>query len=333
MHAALVSVGLEEEDVHRFEVTGPVVVGEVLDLAPEPQTNGKTINWCHVRVAPAGQRAADGGEDVRGIVCGAHNFTVGDKVVVSLPGAVLPGPFPISARKTYGHVSDGMIASSRELGLGDDHDGILRLATLGVDAEPGADAIALLGLDDAAVEVNVTPDRGYAFSIRGIAREYAHATGAAFRDPAHAVLAYTRSESAPVFPVTVADEAPIRGRVGSSVFVTRVVRGVDTSRPTPPWMLARLRLAGVRSVSLVVDITNYVMFELGQPLHGYDLATLRGGIVVRRAGRGETSKRSTGRPADCTQKTWSSRTTPVRSVSPVSWEARGRRSRPAPPTW
>ncbi|QHC55188.1 phenylalanyl-tRNA synthetase beta subunit [Rathayibacter tanaceti] len=288
VHAALVSVGLEEEDVHRFEVTGPVVVGEVLDLAPEPQTNGKTINWCHVRVAPAGQRAADGGEDVRGIVCGAHNFTVGDKVVVSLPGAVLPGPFPISARKTYGHVSDGMIASSRELGLGDDHDGILRLATLGVDAEPGADAIALLGLDDAAVEVNVTPDRGYAFSIRGIAREYAHATGAAFRDPAHAVLAYTRSESAPVFPVTVADEAPIRGRVGSSVFVTRVVRGVDTSRPTPPWMLARLRLAGVRSVSLVVDITNYVMFELGQPLHGYDLATLRGGIVVRRAGRGET---------------------------------------------
>ncbi|PPF17055.1 phenylalanine--tRNA ligase subunit beta [Rathayibacter sp. AY1A7] len=288
VHAALVSVGLEEEDVHRFEVTGPVVVGEVLDLAPEPQKNGKTINWCHVRVAPEGGRAADGGEDVRGIVCGAHNFAAGDKVVVSLPGAVLPGPFPISARKTYGHVSDGMIASSRELGLGDDHDGILRLASLGLDPEPGTDAVALLGLDDAAVEVNVTPDRGYAFSIRGIAREYAHATGAAFRDPAQALPPHERTETAPVFPVSVADEAPIRGRVGASVFVTRVVRGVDVSRPTPPWMLARLRLAGVRSISLVVDITNYVMFELGQPLHGYDLATLQGGLVVRRAAPGET---------------------------------------------
>ncbi|AZZ52281.1 phenylalanine--tRNA ligase subunit beta [Rathayibacter festucae] len=288
VHAALVSVGLEEEDVHRFEVSGPVVVGEVLDLVPEPQKNGKTINWCTVRVAPEGERAADGGDDVRGIVCGAHNFAAGDKVVVSLPGAVLPGPFPISARKTYGHVSDGMIASTRELGLGDDHEGILRLASLGIDPEVGTDAIALLGLDDAAVEVNVTPDRGYAFSIRGIAREYAHATGADFRDPALAITAPERLESAPVFPVAVQDEAPIRGRVGSSVFVTRVVRGIDPSLPTPPWMIARLRLAGVRSISLVVDITNYVMFELGQPLHGYDLERLEGGIVVRRARAGET---------------------------------------------
>ncbi|QHF24900.1 phenylalanine--tRNA ligase subunit beta [Rathayibacter sp. VKM Ac-2804] len=288
VHAALVSVGLEEEDVHRFDVSGPVVVGEVLDLVPEPQKNGKTINWCTVRVAPEGERAADGGDDVRGIVCGAHNFAAGDKVVVSLPGAVLPGPFPISARKTYGHVSDGMIASTRELGLGDDHEGILRLASLGIDPEVGTDAIALLGLDDAAVEVNVTPDRGYAFSIRGIAREYAHATGAAFRDPALAITAPERLESAPVFPVAVEDEASIRGRVGSSVFVTRVVRGIDPSLPTPPWMIARLRLAGVRSISLVVDITNYVMFELGQPLHGYDLERLEGGIVVRRARAGET---------------------------------------------
>ncbi|MBO0984487.1 phenylalanine--tRNA ligase subunit beta [Rathayibacter sp. SD072] len=288
VHAALVSVGLEEEDVHRFEVSGPVVVGQVLDLVPEPQKNGKTINWCTVRVAPEGETAADGGGDVRGIVCGAHNFAAGDKVVVSLPGAVLPGPFPISARKTYGHVSDGMIASSRELGLGDDHDGILRLASLGIDPEVGTDAIALLGLDDAAVEVNVTPDRGYAFSIRGIAREYAHATGAAFRDPALSVVDAGRSGAAPVFPVEIEDRAPIRGRQGASVFVTRVVRGVDTARPTPPWMVARLRLAGVRSISLVVDVTNYVMFELGQPLHGYDLATLQGGILVRRAEPGET---------------------------------------------
>ncbi|NQX13007.1 phenylalanine--tRNA ligase subunit beta [Microbacteriaceae bacterium VKM Ac-2855] len=288
VHEALVKVGFEEENIHRFEVTGPVVVGQVLSLDPEPQKNGKTINWCQVRVAPEGETAADGGEDVRGIVCGAHNFVAGDKVVVSLPGAVLPGPFPISARKTYGHVSDGMIASTRELGLGEEHDGILRLASLGLDPEPGTDAVALLGLDDAAVEINVTPDRGYAFSVRGIAREYAHATGAVFHDPAASIAVAPRDANAPEFPVRVSDDAPIRGRIGASVFVTRVVRGVDPTRPTPPWMIARLRLAGVRSISLTVDITNYVMFELGQPLHAYDLHTLQGGIVVRRAEAGET---------------------------------------------
>ena len=183
VHAALVKVGLEEEDVHTFELEGPIVVGEVLEFVEEPQTNGKTIRWCKVRVAPEGETAADGGDAVHGVVCGARNFFVGDKVVVTLPGAVLPGPFPIAARKTYGHVSDGMIASARELGLGEDHDGILRLSTLGIDAPVGTDAITLLGLDDAAIEINVTPDRGYAFSIRGVAREYAHATGARFRDP------------------------------------------------------------------------------------------------------------------------------------------------------
>jgi phenylalanyl-tRNA synthetase beta chain len=296
VHAALVKVGLEEEDIHRFELSGPIVVGEVLEVTPEPQTNGKTVNWCSVRVAPAGQIAADGGADVRGIVCGAHNFAVGDKVVVTLPGAVLPGPFPIAARKTYGHVSDGMIASARELGLGEEHDGILRLASLGLDPEVGTDAVALLGLDDAAVEVNVTPDRGYAFSIRGIAREYSHSTGAAFRDPAFSlelvdlipgVEPVETSTTENIFPVTIDDRAPIRGRVGATVFVTRVVRGVDPSRPTPPWMVARLKLAGIRSLSLVVDITNYVMLELGQPIHGYDLDRLQGGIAVRRAASAE----------------------------------------------
>ncbi len=168
VHAALVSVGFEEEDVHTYDLTGPIVVGRVLSLEPEPQKNGKTINWCQVDV---------GEPEPRGIVCGAHNFVAGDLVVVTLPGAVLPGPFPIAARKTYGHVSDGMIASARELGLGDEHDGILRFADLGMEPEVGADAIALLGLDDAAVEINVTPDRGYAMSMRGVAREYAHATG------------------------------------------------------------------------------------------------------------------------------------------------------------
>jgi phenylalanyl-tRNA synthetase beta chain len=285
VHAALVRVGLEEEDVHTFELEGPIVVGEVLEFVEEPQSNGKTIRWCQVRVAPDGETAADGGDAVHGIVCGARNFFVGDKVVVTLPGAVLPGPFPIAARKTYGHVSDGMIASARELGLGDDHEGILRLSTLGIDAPVGTDAIALLGLDDAAIEINVTPDRGYAFSIRGVAREYAHATGAVFRDPVE--------QSSPVdatgdgFPVEIRDEAPIRGRVGSAVFATRIVRDVEPTRPTPAWMIARLKLAGIRSLSLLVDITNYVMLELGQPIHGYDLDLLRGGIVVRRATAGE----------------------------------------------
>ncbi|KRE26323.1 phenylalanine--tRNA ligase subunit beta [Agromyces sp. Soil535] len=290
VHAALVRVGLEEEDVHTFELEGPIVVGEVLEFVEEPQSNGKTIRWCQVRVAPEGAAAADGGDAVHGIVCGARNFFVGDKVVVTLPGAVLPGPFPIAARTTYGHVSDGMIASARELGLGDDHEGILRLSTLGIDAPVGTDAIALLGLDDAAIEINVTPDRGYAFSIRGVAREYAHATGARFRDPVEQTSTATASVGAgsgDVFPVEIRDEAPIRGRVGSAVFATRIVRGVDPARPTPAWMVARLKLAGIRSLSVLVDITNYVMLELGQPIHGYDLDRLQGGIVVRRATPGE----------------------------------------------
>ena len=284
VHAALVSVGFEEEDVHEFSVTGPVVVGQVLEFIDEPQANGKTIRWCQVRVAPEGQSAADGGADVRGIVCGAHNFVVGDKVVVTLPGAVLPGPFEIAARKTYGHVSDGMLASSKELGLGEDHSGILRLVELGLDPEIGSSAIELLGLDDAAVEINVTPDRGYAFSLRGVAREYAHATGQPFSDPALAVA----TSDACGFTVRIEDAAPIRGRIGAPGFITRCVRGIDPSRPTPAWMQSRLRLAGIRSISLPVDITNYVMLELGQPTHAYDLDTLSGGITVRRAKPGES---------------------------------------------
>jgi len=276
--AALVAVGFEEEEAVGFELTGPVVVGQVLSFDAEPQSNGKTIRWCQVDVGEA-----NGG--VRGIVCGASNFFEGDKVVVSLPGAVLLGPFPISARKTYGHVSDGMIASARELGLGDEHSGILRLTELGLDPEVGTDAIALLGLDDVAVDVNVTPDRGYALSIRGIAREYSHATGAAFTDPADHEWDDVQPGSG--FSIVVDDRAPIRGRLGASEFVARVVRGVDPTRPTPPWMIARLTLAGVRSLGILIDITNYVMIELGNPIHGYDLDLLQGGITVRRAAEGE----------------------------------------------
>ncbi|MCH4250266.1 MAG: phenylalanine--tRNA ligase subunit beta [Microbacteriaceae bacterium] len=284
--AALVRVGLEEEDVHRFSVSGPVVCGQVLSREPEPQTNGKTINWCQVRVAPDGQRAADGGDPVRGIVCGAHNFEVGDKTVVTLPGSVLPGDFRISARKTYGHLSDGMMASARELGLGADHSGIVVLSRLGLDPEPGTPLLGLLGLDDVAVEINITPDRGYCFSIRGVAREYAHSTGAAFTDPAGRVR--VQSPKTPL-PIRVDDAAPIRGNRAVRSFATRLVTGVDATAPTPAWMLSRLTLAGLRSVSLPVDITNYVMLELGQPLHAYDAMSVGAeGLAVRRARAKET---------------------------------------------
>jgi phenylalanyl-tRNA synthetase beta chain len=281
--AELVKVGLEEEGSHGFSVTGPVVVGQVLEFTPEPQSNGKTIRWCQVRVAPEGSKAADGGEDVRGIVCGAGNFEVGDKVVVCLPGAVLPGDFAIAARSTYGHISDGMLASGRELGLTDDHAGILRLGELGLDPKVGTDALELLSLGDTAAEVNVTPDRGYCFSIRGIAREYAHATGVDFKDP----IGNAHPETGNGFNVVIDDPNGIRGKVGCDRFVARHVTGVDATRPTPPWMVARLKLAGMRSISLVVDITNYVMLELGQPTHAYDFDKLQGGITVRRANSGE----------------------------------------------
>lgn len=290
--ADLVKVGFEEEAVHRptDALRGPVVVGQVLSLVKEPQSNGKTINWCQVRVVPEGQEQTLTGKGidpsgVQGIVCGAHNFVEGDKVVVTLPGAVLPGDFHISARKTYGHMSAGMIASVRELGIGEDHDGILVLSRIGLDPEIGTDAMELLGLYDEAAEINVTPDRGYAFSIRGVAREYAHATGTVFTDPASKVNAPASLTGG--YGVKINDDAPIYGNPGCDRFVARTVRGVDATRPTPPWMSSRLRLAGIRSISLPVDISNYVMLELGQPLHFYDQDKLSGDIVVRRAVAGE----------------------------------------------
>ena len=275
--AELVKVGLEEEGAHGGDISGPVVVGEVLEFEPEQQNNGKTIRWCQVRVAESGE------QQVRGVVCGASNFAVGDKVVVTLPGAVLPGGFEIAARKTYGHVSDGMIASARELGLGDDHDGILVLSTIGLDPVIGTDAISLLGLDDSAAEVNVTPDRGYCLSIRGVAREYSHAAGVEFSDPAASVEVASGSG----FQLSVTDGAPIHGVPGCSKFALVGVKDIDPTATVPDWMATRLKLAGMRSISIAVDITNYVMLELGQPLHAYDAAKLDGGISVRRAKSGE----------------------------------------------
>ena len=295
--ASLVSVGLEEEGIFGAQVTGPLVVGRVLNLVKETHKNGKTVNWCRVDVGDAHNEALDNpkdpqpGEEVpsRGIICGAHNFVEGDLVVVSLPGTVLPGNFEIAARKTYGHLSDGMICSTSELGLGEDsEDGIIVLGrgiADGIEAKPGDDAIALFGLDEEVVEINVTPDRGYCFSMRGVAREYSHATGARFTDPALEVEVPEASGEG--IQVLLEDDAPIRGNVGATSYVAQRVNGVDTSAPSPRWMQQRLSLAGMRPISLIVDVGNYVMLDLGQPLHMFDAAKLTEPIVVRRAKQGE----------------------------------------------
>jgi phenylalanyl-tRNA synthetase beta chain len=268
---ALIRVGLEVETVESVgeDLTGPLVLGRVLDFAEEEHSNGKTIRWCSVDV---------GGPQPQGIVCGARNFAVGDHVVVALPGAVLPGGFEIAARKTYGHVSEGMICSVRELGIGDDHDGILVLS----DAERGAaqlgsDARDLLGLPDAVLDIAVTPDRGYCLSLRGVARETACALDLPFTDPADRSL----PDLAPGWPVEVADPT------GCDRFVARTVTGLDPDATSPLWLRTRLHLAGMRPISLSVDVTNYVMLELGQPIHGYAADRVRGALRVRRATTGE----------------------------------------------
>jgi phenylalanyl-tRNA synthetase beta chain len=267
---ALVRVGLEVERVESAAdaITGPLVVGRVLEFVDEPQKNGKTIRWCQVDV---------GEFEPRGIVCGAHNFAVGDLVVVALPDAVLPGGFEIAARKTYGHVSDGMICSVRELGIGDEHDGILVLDR--ADVEPGTDALDVLGLRDAVLDIAVTPDRGYCLSIRGLAREAAVALDLGFHDIADDVFVPAADDAG--YPVHV--DAPD----GCDQFSARTVEGVDPSAPSPGWIRQRLALSGMRAISLVVDVTNYVMLETGQPLHAFDRAKLRGPLGVRRAAAGE----------------------------------------------
>uniref|UniRef100_UPI000DF7D34E phenylalanine--tRNA ligase subunit beta n=1 Tax=Desertihabitans aurantiacus TaxID=2282477 RepID=UPI000DF7D34E len=274
----LVGYGLEVETVESAgaDVSGPLVVGRVLEQTPEPQKNGKTINWCLVDVGehnPEGERG-------RGIVCGAHNFGVGDLVVVALSGAVLPGDFRISARKTYGHVSDGMICSAAELGLPGDSSGIIVLDGTdddGTPLTPGQDALALLHLRDVVLDIAVTPNLGYCFSIRGLAREAADAYSVDFTDPVDRPL-----------PSQVTEGHPVRIESGAcSSFVALTVTGFDATRPSPRWMQRRLQLAGMRPISLGVDVTNYVMLATGQPLHGYDARRLRAAVVVRQATEGE----------------------------------------------
>ncbi|WP_107705946.1 phenylalanine--tRNA ligase subunit beta [Nocardioides allogilvus] len=252
-------------------ITGPLVVGRVLTIEKEPQKNGKVINWCSVDVGDA-----NGTGEPQGIICGAHNFVEGDLVVVCLPGAVLPGDFVISERKTYGHLSAGMICSAAELGLGGDHDGII---VLPADAgAPGDDAFGVLGMDDPVIEFEINPDRAYALSLRGIAREAALGFELPFTDPA---ARSTPAADDAGHPVVVEDSE------GCPVFVARTVSGFDPTALTPAWMATRLEQSGMRPISLGVDISNYVMLELGQPNHCYDKARLAGPIRVRRATAGE----------------------------------------------
>jgi phenylalanyl-tRNA synthetase beta chain len=271
LDTAFVRLGLEVEEIHRPEdVTGPLVVGKVLGIE-ELTGFKKSIRFTQVDVGEA---------EPRGIVCGATNFAVGDTVVVALPGAVLPGGFEIAARKTYDRISDGMICSVRELGIGDDHAGILVLGADGADVpQPGTPAGPVVGLGDVVIELAVTPDRGYCLSMRGIAREMGTGLAAPWRDPGAVTPPVWSGE--PAWKVTVAD--PDR----CDRFSMIAMEGLDPTAPSPWWMRRRLAQASIRSISLAVDVTNYVMLELGQPMHAFDRDAVTGPITVRRAREGE----------------------------------------------
>ncbi|MCU0284554.1 MAG: phenylalanine--tRNA ligase subunit beta [Candidatus Nanopelagicales bacterium] len=294
--ARLVAAGLEVETVEVLgsEVTGPLVVGRVRSVEELTEFT-KPIRYCRVAVGAGNGEVLDGTTtDERGIVCGASNFAAGDLVVVALPGAVLAGGFAIASRQTYGRVSDGMITSERELGLGEDHSGIIVLPA--GTAEPGDSGYPLLGLGDAVLDIAVTPDRGYALSIRGIAREVATAYGLPFEDPAlvdpESLLGQPSGE--PPHACSIADPS------AADRFVLRTIAGLDPTAPSPQWMRRALVACGMRPVSLAVDVTNYVMLELGQPLHAFDRAKLRGPLTVRRAAPGEVLETldHTRRPLD-----------------------------------
>ncbi|MFI9471365.1 phenylalanine--tRNA ligase subunit beta [Streptomyces sp. NPDC052492] len=272
VQAKLISAGLEVETVEHLgaDLKGPLVVGQVLTVE-ELEGFKKPIRFCTVDVGQA-----NGTGEPQEIVCGARNFAVGDKVVVVLPGATLPGGFSISARKTYGKVSHGMICSSDELGMGDD--GTHGIIVLPPETEVGTDAVELLELVDEVLDIAVTANRGDCLSIRGVARETAIAYGLPLRDPA---LLDVPGPNAFGYPVKVSDPA------GCDRFTARTVTGLSPEARSPIWLQRRLQKVGMRPISLAVDVTNYVMMELGQPLHAYDRHQVQGTIGVRRAQEGE----------------------------------------------
>ncbi|RZU28675.1 phenylalanyl-tRNA synthetase beta subunit [Streptomyces sp. BK022] len=272
VQAKLIDSGLEVETVEQLGagLKGPLVVGQVLTIE-ELEGFKKPIRFCTVDVG-----TANGTGEPQEIVCGARNFAVGDKVVVVLPGAVLPGDFAIAARKTYGKTSHGMICSTDELGMGDD--GTHGIIVLPPETEVGKDAIELLELVDEVLDIAVTANRGDCLSIRGVARETAIAYGLPLRDPA---LIDVPAPNAYGYPVKVSDP------MGCDRFTARTVTGLTPEARSPIWLRRRLQKVGMRPVSLAVDVTNYVMMELGQPLHAYDRTSVQGAIGVRRAEEGE----------------------------------------------
>lgn len=263
----LIRIGHEVEEIIPVgPVTGPLTVGRVAEIEELTEFK-KPIRACKVDV---------GEPEPRDIVCGAQNFAVGDLVVVALPGTVLPGDFEIAKRKTYGRTSDGMICSASELNLGGDHSGIMVLPP--GTAEPGASAIDVVGLDDVVFHLAITPDRGYCLSMRGLARDIACATDLSFVDPAD------------IAPLPVEGEAwPLTIQPGTGVqrFGLRPVTGIDPTAVSPWWLQRRLLLSGIRAISPAVDVTNYVMLELGHPMHAHDRSLITGGFDVRFAAQGE----------------------------------------------
>jgi phenylalanyl-tRNA synthetase beta chain len=268
LEQTLIRIGHEVEEIITVgPVSGPLTIGRVLEI--EELTEFKK---------PIRAVKVDVGEDPpRDIVCGATNFAVGDLVVVALPGTTLPGDFTITMRKTYGRTSDGMICSTAEMNLGTDHSGILVLPP--GTAEPGTPAAGVLGLDDTVFNLAITPDRGYCLSVRGMAREIANAYDLEYVDPAE------------VAPLPADGEAlPVTVEPGTGVlrFGLRPVTGIDRTAASPWWLQRRLLLSGIRAISPAVDVTNYVMLELGHPMHAHDRSLITGGFRVRFAEPGET---------------------------------------------
>jgi phenylalanyl-tRNA synthetase beta chain len=262
----LTMAGLEVEHIARAAPPfARVVVGEITQVQPHPDADRLRICTVDVGAANALQ-----------IVCGAANAAAGMRVACALEGARLPGGQAIARTAMRGVESQGMLCSARELGIADDGSGLLSLPA---DAVPGRDVREALALDDALITIKLTPNRPDCLSIVGMAREVAAITGAPLQLPASADAPVT---SAAGRGVIVEDED------ACPRFAARIVEGIDARAPTPDWMKERIERSGIRSISAVVDITNYVMLELGQPLHAYDNRLLDGDIVVRFARPGES---------------------------------------------
>ena len=266
---ALTSAGLKVEAILRpdADIEG-VVVAEVLTILPHP--NADKLLLVEVSV----------GAGTYHVVCGAHNFAVADKVAFAMVGARLPGGVEIRTSTIRGELSEGMLCSARELGLGDDQDGILVLPR---ETEVGVEVTKILGLDEIILEIEVTTNRPDAMSLLGIARELAAITGGELRLPS-VRMARPREGAAPVGEMARVD---VEDPAGCPRYLARVVTGVSTG-PSPQWVQRRLSAAGVRPISNIVDATNYALLVTGHPMHAFDLDRLIDRrIVVRRAVAGE----------------------------------------------